>query len=518
MNKEKMSHRKIERYSNKIIHNFKLSVIMPFFRRLDSFKKVIKKNAPYLQRNGIEVIIVLDSPEDEVLLVRLIKKYPFINWKLIVNDTPHEPRNPAKVLNVGIRHATKKYILISDPEVEFYTDVIFQLRNLLENYPNHYALGTVAFVEEDDEITKESEDKLWFLNYGSIMVEKQYLETIGGYDESFEKWGGEDDNIRKRLDMQGTKKLLVPEARSLHREKKLKLSERLNRTHNFPAQVLKKMYYPKDVFVNKSDWGNEFNRIGYDWQNNKYAEELCKEYLTKFIKYDIKPSVFSSTYKKLILAQSYNELEFLDGFLEDMSNYFDGIILLDDSSKDGTYEQAIHEKLLLKVQKKRQGFNDLENRNILLDLASFFKTEWLCFMDIDERFDPRYSDFDRITSNHWIDAAGFKFVNLWDNMQMYNASIPFSFDGIWLRDRMFRNIGRTQIITTQKKLHFSTTPLKAKKWDAPILVLHLGHISKERRINKYNFYQKEDTHKDQLTYEYLMDESPTLVHINEISF
>ena len=82
---------------------------------------------------------------------------------------------------------------------------------------------------------------------------------------------------------------------------------------------------------------------------------------------------------------------------------------------------------------------------------------------------------------------------------------------------MFRCNGHTQIITTKKKLHFSATPLKGDSFNAPILVRHLGHITKERRLRKYDFYQQEDTHDDQSDYEYLLDGSSVLKNIYEIS-
>ncbi len=516
--KREKTNREAQKFINRTYHNFDLSIVMPFYKRLEIFKKVLPVNAPYLQRNGIEVIIALDSPEEEAGLIELIKTHPFINWKVIVNDNVHDSRNPAPVLNVAIRHATKKYVLVSDPEVEFYADVIQLLRDQLENYPRHYATGTVAFVEEKDVMTRERIGKLWFLNYGSIMVRREHLEEIRGYDENFTIWGGEDDNIRKRLDLIGVKGLHVSEAKSLHREKKLRLNDRLNRTRLFPPKALKKMYYPNDAITNKEDWGLEFNRLSYDWQNNDYAEKLCVNYMNSFRNYHISnPSIFKTKYRKLILAQSYNEIEFLTEFLDDMSKYFDGVILLDDGSSDGTYEQALHDKLLIKAQKERNGFNDLENRNILLNIASFFKTDWLCFMDIDERFDERYANLEEIIQGHSENTIWFYFVNVWDSIDLFNVNFPDTNNGLFIRARMFKNIGRTQIITTQKKLHFAASPLKGKGLNAPIMVKHLGHITKERRLKKYNFYKKEDIHNDYPDYEYLLNESSELKNVSEVT-
>ena len=81
-------------------HNFDLSVVIPFYRKMREFKSVFPKNRKYLERNGIEVVIVLDTPEESQ---DFILQYPFVNWRIVMNDKPHEWRNPAKPLNVGIR-------------------------------------------------------------------------------------------------------------------------------------------------------------------------------------------------------------------------------------------------------------------------------------------------------------------------------------------------------------------------------------------------------------------------------
>lgn len=84
-------------------HNFGLSVVIPFYRKKREFKSVFPKNRKYLERNGIEVVIVLDTPEESLELQDFILQYPFVNWRIVMNDKPHEWRNPAKPLNVGIR-------------------------------------------------------------------------------------------------------------------------------------------------------------------------------------------------------------------------------------------------------------------------------------------------------------------------------------------------------------------------------------------------------------------------------
>ena len=254
----------------------------------------------------------------------------------------------------------------------------------------------------------------------------------------------------------------------------------------------------------------EFNKLVYDWQNNQHAEELCCNYLKDFELYEIKDSpVFKKQYKKLILCQAYNETEFMEGFLEDMAKYFDGIILLDDGSTDHTWELARHEKLLLKVKKKREYFNDLENRNILLDLASFFKSKWFCFMDIDERFDERYVNFETFEDDQNVDVVAFRYVDLWDSDTTYNTSLFGSQKGIYRRMRMFRSIGHMQIRTFKKKLHFAAVPHRNNIFESMVLFKHFGNLDPELRAKKYHRYRIEDAYSDQSDYSDLLKNGNT---------
>ena len=42
----------------KQLPDFDLSIVMPFYKRLDEFKRVFPSKATYYERNGIEVVIV----------------------------------------------------------------------------------------------------------------------------------------------------------------------------------------------------------------------------------------------------------------------------------------------------------------------------------------------------------------------------------------------------------------------------------------------------------------------------
>lgn len=501
--------------------NFDLSVVIPFYKKMKEFRKVFPKNRPYFERNGIEVIIVLDCPNEKEELLEYVKQYPFINWRIILNDKPHEWRNPAKPLNVGIRHATKKYVMVCSPESEFLTDAILILRQSFEDYADtpHYAIGRVCLADENDDINITNFNNVYNIPFGSIMVEKKYIDEIHGYDETFAKWGGDDNNIRARLDMIGVEELYLTNAMLIHRD--IDNEEgKVRRADPFvkiPNDALRHFFFPNKAIVNDNDWGKDFDKIIYDWKDNIYAEEQLKEYLKLFPKSNFIKGSNKESIPLLLLVQCYNESKWINDFLNDTAKYFDGVILLDDGSTDNTFEIAHNDKLFLKVKKQRVCFNDLENRNILLDLSSFFKYEIAAFIDVDERIDSRFSDFRTLLSDEQATGYILSFVHLWNDENMYNTEYPITHNGIGFKYRAFRNIGHAHIYSDRGKLHFLPIPTKAKMKVAPILIKHYSTIDAKQRHQKYEFYNIEDTEHSQSCYEHFLNDSAVLDNVINIT-
>lgn len=478
--------------------DFDLSIVMPFYKRLDEFKRVFPSKAKYYERNGIEVVIVADESTEEQGILDYIRSYPFINWKVVVNDEDHPWRNPAKAFNVGIRQATKQFVLVMDPELEFYTDVIYELREKLDSYPEHYAVGQVLFMDKCEEINEETLHKYSYglIPYGSIMAKKEYFERIGGYSEHYTEWGGEDDHLRKRLELAGIRRLFFPDSVLIHWEDMGKRTVSRNEQRaRIPRNIQSEILLPTKIVVNGGDWGMDFSHVAYDWRDHPFAKEQCREYLSTMNQFDV-PSdqVFEDSYPLVALIPAYNESERIGDCLRSVEKYCDGIILLDDGSRDDTYSIAQSEKLLLKAKKIRTEFNDKQNRNILLDLASFFKVEWFIFIDADERFDDRFVDLREVMKRDDVDTVGVWIANLWDSMETYRTDMedtnPESKNGLWFRARMFRNKGRMQL-RVSRKLHFPTIPYVSKLWKSQSLILHLGYLLGINRKTKRSFYAKE---------------------------
>ena len=168
------------------------------------------------------------------------------------------------------------------------------------------------------------------------------------------------------------------------------------------------------------------------------------------------------------------------------------------------------------MKKERKFFNDLENRNILLKLVSFFSCNWICFLDVDEIIDKRFANITFI-NNDDIHNVLFNLVHLWDSKENYNTEYPYSNKGIQQYFRMFRNIGFMQILTEKSTLHFKLAPYIKSIYSSQVLLLHYANLTKEKRHNRYNIYKIEDQNKDQSSYEHIICESPKLNKVENIT-
>ena len=63
-----------------------LYAVMPFYKKMKEFRRVFPKNRKFFERNGIEVVLVLDTPEESQELLDYISLYPFVNWRIVMNE------------------------------------------------------------------------------------------------------------------------------------------------------------------------------------------------------------------------------------------------------------------------------------------------------------------------------------------------------------------------------------------------------------------------------------------------
>ena len=545
-----------------------LSIILPFYRKLREFKRVLPMNLPYFARQGIEVILVMDEVTGESGVLRLLEQHPYINWKMLVNDHPHPWRPPCKAINVGLRHASGHYILIASPESAFVDDVPAYALQVVSDNPNGIAIGRVTFMpfgqlECDSMLAQHFEENiapklLLHTFYGSICGPRSAFESIRGYDEDLNGWGGDDDNLRVRLEMAGHTLLACPQMRLLH----LSFEPR-NGGEQFDADDDVVSCSPASFLANvDTDWGRDFERIAMVSDQSDHSQTMVAEsaptplhsYIKlpegavvptgsrqrcgicgRLIHYEspivactgcgLTPVITQSSsrngYPKIAcVMQLRNEAYYLEGCLAHIRDYVDGIIALDDGSTDATGQILAREPKLLDciVNKPREVhvWRERENKQRLLETAHQLGVDWVLCCDADERFETAFLENLRAIANSFrVEEAvciSISLKELWDSPHQYRV------DGIWgrkSRARFFR-LSPEICFEQDQDLHGQWYPDQIRKHGRMLRIYHnlyhLKTIYRKDRIKRRDMYKRLDPENlfQAMGYDYLAEEGEDL--------
>ncbi|KYK22659.1 hypothetical protein AYK24_00095 [Thermoplasmatales archaeon SG8-52-4] len=246
-----------------------LSVVIPFYKKLDELKFSFETyNLQQFKKHNAQLVIVVDDPEQSEELKKYlyyVSKEQNLKIKMLLNPNSHEWRNPAKPLNVGIKNADGKKILVMSPESCFASsDAISKLVSNCDHYK--FSHGDIKFCtyKERKEILAKGLPLYENINsqiipYGSICFLKEHAWTLGAYDESRGSWGGEDDNFRNRLMKAGIQKVYV-EAHLIHFQELPRSETAKKIDQEFPSDYYEWRNNPS-IIANTGGWGNDFNTI-----------------------------------------------------------------------------------------------------------------------------------------------------------------------------------------------------------------------------------------------------------------
>lgn len=437
--------------------------------------------------------------------------------------------NPAIVINFGIQKAISNKCIIMSPESIFLNNGIEEL--VKNTTDNTFCVGQIIFMTFKNfeqyhklhllQLFKKSSVRtphyIGPVYFGSICCTKDNLMKINLYDENFNEngWGGEDDDIRNRL-MRNN--ILMIENKNIclvHLEQDI---EFVNRYNNNYINKRNKCINRYDNFL-KID-----NLLNHNL--NKYIKNIKNiGNIDKIIEYKFN-NIIMNDYPIILLTQAYNEENNVTEFLNNVDNFVDGIICLDDGSTDNTWELLNSSKLLLKVKKIRNiqnKFDDLENRNLLLKILdeifiqNNININWIFWLDFDERIE---TDLDYVLgSRREILSKKFRynilnipFFHMWNESE-YNTEYPVSFDGVQYHTRFVRYLKNKSLqIISDKKLHFYLNYYDDKKFNYIFPIKHLSYNTPEKRKYKYNQYVN-NYDKDLLyqhSYEHILNDNPKL--------
>ena len=259
---------------------YDISIILPFYKKFDEFKYALEYNKKQFI-NVNEVILIIDEEYEfdkiNQFLFLLNTNINFkINFKIYINTEKHEWRNPAVVINYGIKQTISTYCIIMSPESILLDDAI---ENLLENTnDNTFCVGQVLFMsyvfyENNNNLLKFFKQKTTRNNYmigpvyfGSICCKTENLKKVNYYTESFNEngWGGEDDDVRKKLMSNGIKMIESKKVNVLHLETQNEFFNRLKNNYSVKKNIISEKY-DNFIYIDKLDKYVYDNNIFYHY-------------------------------------------------------------------------------------------------------------------------------------------------------------------------------------------------------------------------------------------------------------
>jgi hypothetical protein len=507
-----------------------VSIIIPFYKKFEELKYSLVYNAKYFSIVR-EVILIIDEPIEKENVNRFLYILNYnINFIIYVNSENHDWRNPAIVINFGIKQSNSTKCIIMSPESIFLNNGIQELINNTND--NTFCVGQIIFMTYKN---FESYDKLHLLKlfyknttrtphyigpvyFGSICCTKENLININSYNETFNEkgWGGEDNDIRSRLIKNN---IIMKENNKIclvHLESDIEFFNRFNNNYISKKNHCNNRY---DNFL-KID-----NLLDYNLNNQIFINktDIIIKNISSIVDYEIN-NIIMNNYPIILLTQAYNEENNVVDFLNNVYNFVDGIICLDDSSTDNTWNLLKSQKLLLKVKKTRNTFNDLENRNLLLYLLDKIFIEnnisvgWILWLDFDERIDTDNNFIlgtrrELLSKKFRYNILNIPFFHMWTDTE-YNADYPYSINGIQYHTRIVRFLkNKSMIINTTKNLHFNLNHYEDKKFNYFFPIKHLSYNTKEKRLKKYDMYV--NNYDKQLLYQnsynHMLNDHPKLI-------
>lgn len=167
----------------------------------------IKASLDSLQIQSLQTfkVIFVDYGSEQELAVeiqKVVESYSFANYYYV--HARFLLWNKSKALNYGIKKVTTQYVFIADVDLIFSPDTIIFFKN--NAHPDKVNLFKLAYLDKQNslQLTKsyqfeELKPKHFGTVNGMILVSKEALEKVQGYDAFFHFYGSEDVDLYNRL-------------------------------------------------------------------------------------------------------------------------------------------------------------------------------------------------------------------------------------------------------------------------------------------------------------------------------
>ena len=258
----------------------KISLILPCYQRAELLNLGLWALSQQKFRFNLEILVINDGLQDDT--EQICAKYPNLNIRYLFigqRNTSDKMlwRIPGFAYNIGIKLALGDVIMLSNPEMFGYYGTINELVTpVLKNagcigIPEEVIMDNNGKVLEYLNTTKTlsipkellvSEPTMKHIKYRRelpylIAINKQVLIDIGGYDEDFIGYAGDDDDLVGRLKLKGLKYVSTPVKviHLYHGEKNINTElDKDNPTWTHNQKLLNER---KDIIVRNigRDWG-----------------------------------------------------------------------------------------------------------------------------------------------------------------------------------------------------------------------------------------------------------------------
>jgi glycosyltransferase involved in cell wall biosynthesis len=210
-----------------------------------------------------------------------------------------------------------------------------------------------------------------------------------------------------------------------------------------------------------------------------------------------------------------DEARYLPGYFANLRGRVDGVVALDDGSRDGGAEfvaaRPETRRLLRNDADGKAGWDEAANRRALVTAGHELGADWFLALDADERLeDGFWRDLDRLVAGAERDgvlACSFRLRELWHAPDRYRV------DGLWGRKTkaaFFRNLGDEHVFD-DAAWHGEWVPMQC--WGTPACcaisydLYHLKMIRAEDRAARRALYEGLDPDNafQPIGYAYLTD-------------
>ncbi len=197
----------------------------------------------------------------------------------------------------------------------------------------------------------------------------------------------------------------------------------------------------------------------------------------------------------LAMLPVHNEAHrYLKFVLDRLSEYVDGIVVLDDASTDETPEICQNHNCVIGYHRLKEPLfisNEAALRHLLWEKTVELNPVWVMAIDADEFFESGIKqEISNITRQSQLDLFFFTTYHFWGNLSYYRV------DGLWgplfsKTPCLYRFRKDINYHWPNRKLHCGRFPLECYQSPGSISkipLLHLGYVKEEDHLHKFQRY------------------------------